>query len=314
MYHHKRDRQHYKLNQITNDLVKARIPDSDFIAIFGTSHTFGCCELENRKYTHIDEEYRWANIVGDNLGLPIVNFAIPGNSNDVIVQQMIDFFEDPDFYKNCKLVIAETRLGDISGRYFFDIFAVEHYESSVAEISFLAGNLGQHWLDQVSGSFVPKSDKSYIEDLVRQSNTNEFSDGVPAAAREHMKRIIDVYCETALCSSQKIVEDLLHTRTMAHICRANSVPFRYFNWDKNKIVADGKYFQQTKEVIDKLYNLEQYNFKNLMPNVNFAGPNGLGTDVWDTTDCECGHRNHIVHRWVAEQIIEELKDDFRSQR
>lgn len=312
MYHHKKDKPHYKSSEITHDLVKSRIPGQDFIAVFGTSHTAGRCELENKKYTHIDESYRWANIVGDSLGLPIVNFAIPGNTNEVIVQQLIDFFEDEDFHRNCKLVLAELRLGDISGRYFFDTFAEDYPYPPIPDVPFIAGNFGQHWLDNVSGSFVPKTDKEYLEKLVWTTNDLEFKNGVPTEARNQMKRIIDVYCETALCSSQKIVEDILHTRTITHICNANGVPFRYFNWDLNKISLSGKYFEKTKHVINDLYNLEQYNFKKLMPNVNVACPIGIGNELWNTTECECGHRNHVVHQWVAENIVEELKNDFCS--
>lgn len=307
MYYHKKDRQIVKDIPLT-DLI----PDGDFIAIFGTSHTRGCCELNNKEVTHIEEDYTWSEIVSKHLGYPCVNFAIPGNTNQVIVQQIVDFLEILDDKSRCKLVLCEVRFGDIAGRYFFDLFADDYHLNELKPRPFLsAGVTTRHWLDEVSGSFVPKLGDDYVESLVRNS-TPEFQDYVPKTAVNLLQQIIDAYMKSALSSSELVVNDLLEVRTMRALVEAYNIPFKYFHWDKNKITENSAYYKKIEATIEKMYNLKRSNIKSLMPNVNDAGYNSLGHNTWHESDCECGHKNHIVHAWVADKLIEELKDDFRS--
>lgn len=309
MYHHKRD-----IPIIKDISLSELIPDGEFIAIFGTSHTRGCCELNNAEVTHIDNEYIWPELVAKQLGYPCVNFAIPGNTNQVIVQQIIDFLEILDDKSRCKLIICEVRFGDIAGRYFFDLFADDYHLPEIKPRPFLsAGLTTRHWLDEVSGSFVPKTGKDYVESLVRNS-TPEFMDYVPKTAVNLLQEIIDVYMKSALSSSELVVNDLLEVRAMRAMVETANIPFRYFHWDKNKITENSEYYKKIETTIEKMYNLKRSNIVSLMPNVNDSAYAELGNEVWHQSECECGHRNHTIHAWVANKIIEELKNDFRSQR
>lgn len=306
----------YEMDQFNYDTLLSKIPDGDFIAVFGTSHTAGCCEIENGKYTHIKQEYTWSHQVTQALNMSYVNFAVPGNTNQIITQQIIEFLELPNVKERCKLVLVEARFGDISGEYWFDLFADYYNEGhgacAIPKIHLLGGAWEPSWRSKISGQFVPKAKKDYATELVRSCNPDDFGEYVPEPAVEQMQQIIEVYCKKALSSCENMVRDLLEIRTMRALCESNNIPFKYFMWDMNKISYSSVYYSQIKEVLDALYDIERNSIKNLYPNVNEVGPKILGTEVWDTTDCECGHRNHVVHEFVANEIIEELRNDFRS--
>lgn len=309
MYHHKREKDSPKFVS-TEDILR-EIPDGEFIAIFGTSHTHGCCEKNNREVTHIDTEFTWADIVSRELKVPYVNFAIPGNNNRVIIQQIIDFLDLPDVSSRCKMILCEVRFGDIAGRYFFDLFADKYKSEEIPRKPFLAGKYTAHWLDRVSGAFVPKSNEGYAESLVRNSNP-AFENYVPQEAITDMKNIITTYIKSGLSSSELVVNDLLDIRVMRKLSEGANIPFKFFFWDHNKISHSSEYFKQIADLFDEMYNLDRSNIKNLMPNVNTKGYQEFGEKKWRAAECECGHKDHTVHAWVAKQIIEELKNDFCS--
>ena len=95
------------------------LPDGDFIAVFGTSHTSGVCKRGDSEA--ISREDIWAEQVGAALGLPVFNASMPGNDNDTIVQQMIDFLDVPGARERCKRVICELRIAEGTTRMSRDL-------------------------------------------------------------------------------------------------------------------------------------------------------------------------------------------------
>ena len=71
--------------------LNAELPDSSFLAVFGTSHSAGCCERGDS--THISEQSTWHNLLANKWGMQSVNFAVPGNTNLRMQQQVLDFMD-----------------------------------------------------------------------------------------------------------------------------------------------------------------------------------------------------------------------------
>jgi hypothetical protein len=84
------------------------LPDGNFIAVFGTSHTSGICKRGDSEA--IAHEDIWASIVGSELNLEVVNASNPGNDNETIIQQLIDFLDMPGVLERCKHIICELRV------------------------------------------------------------------------------------------------------------------------------------------------------------------------------------------------------------
>lgn len=294
--------------------IASLFPEGNFIVVFGTSHTSGCCE--KGEFTHIDVEDRWCNIVADHYGLPVVNLSLPGNYNRFIVQQVIDFLELPDVKERCNLVLLEARTGDLAGKYYFDLFADEPHGGIPVNRHIVNSDLikGISWMDAIVGPFVPiKQNKdSYVRGLILSANPNFGSlEMVPTPAVEQMQNIISTFASTVLLSQQQAVEDMLDIRIIQHLITSRGIPFRFFVWDPMKI-GNGKYYQKTRQVYDELYNMNKYIVKGLYPNATDAACREVGNSKWNIDwDCDCGHRDEGAHKWVASKIIDELKEILR---
>lgn len=66
------------------------IPPTDFIVVFGTSHTVGECHTDDGRFLLQDQV--WSQIISNKCNLPVVNLAVRGNTNSTMHQQLIDFF------------------------------------------------------------------------------------------------------------------------------------------------------------------------------------------------------------------------------
>lgn len=309
MYHHKE--MFHLETPLTYEETLALIPEGKFIAVFGTSHTKGCCELNNREVTHIDREYIWPSIVADGLNYPYVNFAVPGNTNELMVQQIIEFLELPNVKERCVLVLAEVRLGDISGSFPVDMFT-EDFPNLGITGSLLAGGYCPDWHSALNCPFVPKpQDDDYVKNLLININEKWEKYDPPQSAIDELRNVIDTHIKTALTTSSKALNDWLYIRTMRALIETNNIPFRFFMWDQLK-VSNTPFYRYLDSFIQEKFNIKANAIQLLLPNVNEIAPRTMGKDIWHTTECECGHRNHVVHEWVANEIIEELKNDFRG--
>ena len=85
------------------------LPDQPFIAVFGTSHTYGTCKKGDQIV--LKESDIWYSVLAKRMGMPVVSFAIPGNSNPRMQMQLMDFLEMENS-KYCKHVFCEIRLSD----------------------------------------------------------------------------------------------------------------------------------------------------------------------------------------------------------
>jgi len=304
MYHHKSI--YHRDKPLTQEEIMDMIPPGKFIAIFGTSHTKGCCELNDKKVTHIDREYIWPHLVSEGSGIKYVNFAVPGNENFRIEQQILDFFELPGAKENCVMVIVEARCGDISGRFSVDLFADNIHPKQLTG-GILGAGYYACWLDRILMGFVPKErDRNKIAEVLITANQDWDIDTVPESAIDDLLQIIEVHSKSALISSEKAILDLLSIRTMRGLVEAHGIDFKYFIWDTMKLSSTDT-FQTIRNHIMKTYDLDRSIISTLSPNCHESAIKELGDYLWNTElVCDCGHRNHVGHQWVANKILEEL--------
>lgn len=285
------------------------LPDGDFIAVLGTSHTTGICK--RGEFEKIDNGDRWTEQLELLLGMPVINFAIPGNYNAYMVQQLIDIVELPGVKERCKMIIVESRRGNLAGLYYFDIFADVDHRKEYMNRHIASGHHidSRSWVDMYVGVYTPiKANRTdYCEHLVRNSNKEVFDFFVPPEAVETMEKAVQATAETYCTSVQPVVEDLTDIRTMRTIANLAGIPFRYFFWDPVKTA----HTVGTDDVIalfNTMYNLDDNRIAGLADTINQSFIAEHSKEEWIEAECECRHRDEKVHKWVAEKIYKEINN------
>lgn len=95
------------------------LPEHDYIAVFGTSHTFGSCQHQGK--IMIPESHNWTNVLEKNLGMPVLNMGYPGIDNETLVDMLGTFLELPRS-QYCRYVLMESRFGEASIKFGLDVF------------------------------------------------------------------------------------------------------------------------------------------------------------------------------------------------
>lgn len=83
------------------------LPDTKFIAVFGSSHSFGSCRKD--KAFMLDDNQVWIDNLAQQMGIPVINCSLPGSSNDQLIDMITTFLELPRCKKYCQHIIMEAR-------------------------------------------------------------------------------------------------------------------------------------------------------------------------------------------------------------
>ena len=299
----------FKKDAVNLEELNKSLPDQPFIAVFGTSHTYGSCIRGDQIV--LKESDIWYSVLAKRMGLPVVNFAVPGNNNLRMQMQMMDFLEMENS-KYCEHVFCELRLSD--GAYCFtrDVFTdeLQKFENNPE----IAG--GQHyrynsfWENFFTTVAVSKYHKT---DYLAQCIENSHRDSNYVASKTQIETLAEITKAkgiTHFSSIQGYIEDLISVRTMQRLVKLKGAKFTWFCWD-NKL--DGlsealmndvnSYFKEHTDIFnDKLLhpNLRQY-IMDVEGEYN-------GNTMLIQNECECSHHNEIVHAWVADRIYEGLNE------
>ena len=302
------------------------LPDGNFIAVFGTSHTSGICKRGDSEA--IAHEDIWASIVGSELNLEVVNASNPGNDNETIIQQLIDFLDMPGVLERCKHIIGELRVAEGTTRFGRDLFGnleilrraefvpqlTNSYFGPKLEARDSDGGLVGHitvadkLLSRLTTSFLKLKKKEQMQLL--QSMVLDVNQPAVGAMHDIVMDILHSFSNYENVSMLPFVKDYNHIRTMSALCRAHNIGFNWFCWDEHaqfedpteeyKVVKSA--FKQTTDVFDtEVVSLagsaHKHFVKSLPPDVKFSDFN-----------CECGHQNEGMHRFVADNIINNIKE------
>jgi hypothetical protein len=293
------------VNDVSLEELNLCLPDEPFIAFFGTSHTYGQCKRGD--YWAIDEDKVYANILGKKFGLPIMNFAIPGNCNLRIQQQVLDFLE-LSRSSHCTKIIVETRLADHSYYFGRDIFVDEFYtEPNNPE---LAGG-SEFWYStfwsNMYTDFVRGKDKdvNYLNERI--ANTKRQTGYQPINVElDTLKEMQKTMTLTRFLSVQQLLEDLYTIRVLQRLCRLANIPFYWFCWDEKTKMLDQKLIEHIEQVFRK--NTKIYEDQLLYPNMKMVINSEKGKQFIEDNRCECTHLNETVHEWLANKLYDELND------
>lgn len=303
----------------TQDIIDV-IPDGDFIAVFGTSHTHGCCE--KGEYTHLATDDMWANIVSRNLDIPVFNVAIPGNTNDVIVQQMIDFLSLPkEVIARCKNVIAEVRVGETGGSFSADLVRDFVVDDIAINPIITCGtdfyNIQErivHWYETIYIQYVnPDSinmnPRHQATELTENAQINE-SDYVPQAAINLVESLIATHFKTNATTVNPLLTDYSNIRIMKQLFDSADIPFSWFCWDKCDYLSSDDY-ASCKDIYMQTSTIFDANVTELSESVTGTYELFFGYDALKNRECDCGHFDEQVNHFVADMISDYMKNEQR---
>jgi hypothetical protein len=310
----------YKTLEQKFEEINQMLPEHDFVACFGTSHTSGACERPNQGIEIPLENY-WCN----NIGKPAYNFGLVGNNNDTLVQQVSEFLQ-LERSKHCSQIIVEARLGEtvtrasmdtlgdleLIGRKNYNIALSSHFESKELRHEKYGWNL-YPMRDTVHDGLLLRLPISLIKGKDRitdYANSCFPSDENPVNKTIHrsIKRIIETYHDEVAHTVLEAVLDLQNIKTMEAMCKIAGKKFMWFHWDNNALHNDrNDDWLHVKRCFDQISDIWRNEVPGLHGGVCYEFQKTL-TDglTLDDFTCDCGHQTEPVHDFVAEKIKEVL--------
>jgi len=290
-----------------------KVPKGDFIAVFGTSHSYGRCEnIENSiDVDLLDENDMWVFSLGKKLGLEVFNISTCGNYNINMVRQMIDFFELPEeVTSRCKLIIAEPRVGDTAGIMCTDIIeepdVSDEILNKVITNSYAFMELGKSryiWENTLNAQFTnPISERISTEAYARRliNNVGHYEDDIcPPLVLKNVTNYIDNHMYTSSISMAPLLRDFDNIRTMTQIAKMAKIPFMWFCFDSHWVL-DIEDRNLCENVFMKTSDIFDARIPKLELGVSAEYELRFGTDKLQESACNCGHYNKTVNDWVAD--------------
>jgi hypothetical protein len=296
--------------------IDDHLPDIPFIAFFGSSHTYGWCEMNGKE--ELDDSQIWATILAKKLNVPFVNFGTPGVVNEETIQQIMDFIAAPKS-KNCLFAFLEIRMAErtisLSNDLMFDDFGslpVKTIHSQLIESREIRKSY-KHFRNTGSRAFVtrfplvddPKKKHKQIENVLRSAICTGDK-VIPTDLIKFVERRRDVYIEGSTGQIEPYYDDFNRIRTMTTLLSLHGINSRWFCWDS---VLHGKAkelsYQWLKEKLSLVNNAIDNEIKSLS--------RGATTEYYKIFNelpprCDCGHTTSEFHSWIADMIYEEVKD------
>jgi len=300
------------------------LPDTDFIAVFGTSHTYGACLKNNIDQKVVANHDIWINIVGKYLGMPVVNFALEGNVNTVILSQIIDFLKLPKS-KLCKRVFLEIRLGELVIRMSSDIAGGPPYSENetLPKISDLS--VSKHSQDTFSGYYpgvarVRSSNHHYIWRLGIPHDTEIFNrklkstlvapgywetdEDIPPLFIKRINEYKDMMMEMYFGQDIHYIDDWGFIQTMITLLKARDIECLWFCWD-GVPVKSSDHYTTLLDAYDQTMDIKKYMVKDMQWGAAIAHRDENDGKVMHL--CDCDHRDENFHRWIAHKICTQIE-------
>lgn len=290
--------------------LNAELPDSSFLAVFGTSHSAGCCERGDS--THISEQSTWHNLLANKWGMQSVNFALPGNSNLRMQQQVLDFMDmDRSRYANC--LIAEVRLMDGAYSIGRDVLR-EGLNPGNANPEIARSFNFMTFFETAFETVVLQKykDRKYLADIISQQHQQTETEVYEAKDFEIdiLESIGKTKVLTDFSSCERYIEDLISIRTIQTLCKQRNIDFYWFCWDFKTLGVEDHITKKVDEHFKKHTNI--FDAHILPSNIRHWAISKMGklkaNAFFEANECECHHHNEKIHAWVAHQINKEVKN------
>ena len=302
------------------DYILSKVPDGDYITVFGTSHTHGACRRHTADQS-VDISYLldasdvWINQVATRLGLGVFNISTPGNTNKNQVRQMIDFFSLPsDVIARCKAIIVEPRVQDPHGRLGIDLIQsmdisdVLLYSPIINSTALtVLPDSRQTWADRLFMTFVSpisvsKTPDEYAAEEVSRHSHDKYA--CPSAVKL-VSDYMDVYTRTHAISMSHVIDNFDDIRTMKALSDLAKIPFAWFCWDSIDVLSDSDYdtceviFAKTSSIFDA--RIDQFKRGSMDHYIKLYGEEAL-----NLRRCDCGHRDESYHKWISDIVYDHL--------
>lgn len=298
----KRNKKH-----LTEEEIRSYFPDEPFLLVFGTSHSHGACTGPDGKEI-IAKENRWATIVANHYGLPVVNLAVPGTVNQQIVSMMLDV-ADRGLMKNAKLVLGEVRAGMSGGYFTRDVFKdwITGKEFNNPEMTGGSDIWANTYLSDKFIWYAPllnNEKPKYFEGLL-----SSIWEDPPQEAVDDLRDYVEKQAMFFHNSNHQLFDNFQYIRTMDYIVRNQNVPFKWFAWSKwnPKISSTGQWATGSDNEAHFYFSEFTKIFENALFDhglATIAEQQGIDESQWL---CDCKHWNEEGNKWVANLIIPKLK-------
>lgn len=300
----------------TLDSINELLPEQDFIAVFGTSHTSGNCVREDS--TSLDNEDFWSTQVGIIMGIPVINFSVAGNDNANMIQQLTDFLL-LDRSSNCVQIICETRLAQPAFRISRDVLndftdlrrnqfeqqltSGYDWNNTDAEVMFKRNTIDDKLMLRLPNSLL-KMGFTYLKDYVTKLNPSDRYE-IEEDVYNKIVEQIEQFDKHTIVTMKLVIEDYQQIKTMASLCKLRNVKFNWFCWDDHSLISNKdvdyrvvkRAFIQTSDIFDvEIPGLEESAMRKFKASIN-------SIDV-TKYKCECGHYTEEVHQFIADAVLE----------
>lgn len=273
-----------KLIDVTSDMQNSILPSEPFTAVFGTSHSYGCCVQGESHF--VDDDDLWLN----RIGRKVVNFSQPGTDNMSLLQCLQDFIKLPNS-KYCDTIICEVRIADRQ-------FVVP------ADLLLDSTSPDNHWMNQKAFS---NNALAETKPWISRSWNMHFFKKFPLAfshvkpsklaeiigTEDKMPNYYSEFNKTRFTSVEPAWTDLLLIRAMKTISELADKKFYWASWDQYKFY-DSEEFKFAMQRVNDDSGL----FEESCISTAFRGDIGVA----ETEQCECGHQTGEFHKKVASMV------------
>ena len=306
--------------EISRDQLHDRFPkDKPWILFLGTSHTHGSCETGIEGEEDLEDHERYTGRLKTKFpDHEIVNLAIPGNSNIVMLQQLCELNEYGIDVSNLKLVILDARVGDPSGAFCSDNY--KDFNTSKKKENSLLAKGSDIWHKQVRDEWLSHyatggkmDDSKYMPGLIE----SHFDGNPPQSAIDRLAEYIRIREEFYHTSAHAFIDDLDHLRAMQSIVKLMGAKFRWFHLDQPFRTKDSPNKDTVIEYYKKWSNLwrDKCNFElEGFTDDNMKGVKSLmdraftNKIVEERFTCKCRHINAEGNEIIADLLYKEIKN------
>jgi len=304
--------------EISRDELHDRFPKhKPWILFLGTSHTHGSCEEKNGSQVLEDHERYSGRIKAKFPDYEVINLAVPGNSNMVMLQQLCELNEYDIDVSNLKMVIADVRLGDPSGVFCGDVYRDFNTEKK-QENSLLAKG-SDIWHKQIRDEWLSHyatGDKMKNPNYLKSILKSHFDGEVPESAINRLSEYIKIREEFYHTSNHTFIDDIDKLRAMQNIVRLMGSKFKWFTLDSPHFIAPGPnktvlmdYYKKWSNLWEDRCDFEIDGFTDdTLSGVKILMQKAFGYHlVEDTFLCDCRHINSKGNEIIADLLYKEIK-------
>lgn len=300
------------------DKQNGLLPETDFIAVFGTSHTHGSCHDLSTNKKDLPEDLTWGSQLGQLMNMPVMNYGVPGTSNLAMLQQVHDFLLLPRS-KNCRQIIFENRIAEWTTRLPGEFHA--DFSSFVPDVFYPELMAGR----SVTGKSVREKNRTlsrkFNARIVINSTLDEFLENctktayaiglfepgqeIPPYFKEMMVKQRETFINFYGSFSIHYLDDFYLIRSMIDACRLAGIPAKWFCWDNH---LGGRMNERNYDILVDIFESTCDLFDHQIKEFKYGSLDTYMKEFKESPPrCDCGHQKPEYHNWVANKIYHEMR-------